>query len=129
MRDTLSMERESWVCMEGSWGATPRVKRTMKITAWVNTEKGRGGFEVFDVESGGEEYYGSGGIWLDDDNYINDYDGVGSLDMDIIVWLDELGLVDPDERCWFRKEITNTLLADRKTNKESQESLDKKESE
>tara|TARA_R100000329_G_C7564457_1_gene199669 strand:- start:80 stop:469 length:390 start_codon:yes stop_codon:yes gene_type:complete len=129
MRDRLSMERESWVCMEGSWGATPRVKRTMKISAWVNTEKGRGGFEVYDVESGGEEYYGSGGIWLDNNNYICDYDGTGSLDLDIIEWLDELGLVDPDERCWFRKEITNTPLADRKTNKEYRESLDKKESE
>ena len=108
MRETLDMTEESNVCWEGSWGATKREKVTMRITARINSERGRGSFELYDVESGGERYYGEGGLWPSDDGYLNDYDGTGSLDYRIIEWLDTLGMIDPDPRCYFRKEITPT---------------------
>ena len=106
MSERLDLTEESSVCWEGSWGATPRVNTVMRITAWADSERGLGGFEVYDVESGGDWHYGSGGMWFDDNGYISDYDGCASLDHRIIEWLDTLGMVDPDPTCWFRKEIT-----------------------
>lgn len=103
MTERLDMERDSWVRWENSFGGSQPEKRTMKITAWVCADRGRGGFEIYDTESGGEMYYGEGGMWLGDDGFINDYDGVFSLDKDIILWLDDLGMVAPNG--WFRKEI------------------------
>lgn len=105
MKEYFDEEIVSFVRMEGSWGATKPVKRTMKITASINSETERGCFEIYDLESGGEEYYGEGGIWLTD-GVISDYDGVGMIDLRILEWLDELGHVDDDETCFFRKELS-----------------------
>lgn len=103
MTERLDMERESWVRWENSFGGSEPEKRTMKITAWACGDRQRGGFEIYDIESGGGRYYGEGGMWFGDDGFINDYDGVFSLDRDIILWLDDLGMVAPDG--WFRKEV------------------------
>ena len=103
MSEKISMERASMVCHESSWGATKRQPRTMKITAWVCEERQRGGFEIYDLESGGEDYYGEGGMWLNDDGYLCDYDGAFSLDWDIVRWLDKLGHIDSDPTDYFRE--------------------------
>ena len=103
MSERLKMERVSMVCHEGSWGATKRQPRTMKISAWICDEKRRGGFEVYDLESKGEDYYGEGGLWLDSSGHLCDYDGVGGLDWDIVRWLDDLGHINPDPTDYFRK--------------------------
>lgn len=106
MTERLDISEERGVCWEGSWGATKRVPRTMRITAWVDSERKRGGFEVYDENSAGEEFYGEGGLWLSDRGYLCDYDGVGSLDLAIIEWLDTLGHINPDPTCWYRREIS-----------------------
>ena len=105
MKETMDITETRYVCMEGSWGATPRVEREMRLTASANTETKRGWFEVYDVASGGEEFYGSGGMWFNDNGYLSDYDGVGSIDLAIIEWLDGLDMIDPDPKCWFREQL------------------------
>ena len=111
MKETMDIEETRYVCMAGSWGATPRVERTMRLTASANRETGRGCFEVYDVESGGEEFYGEGGMWFDDNGYLCDYDGVGSIDFGIIEWLDGLGMIDPDPSCYFRERINKRKVS------------------
>lgn len=109
----LDIEVASRFRMEGSWGATQWEKGTLRITAWVNQEKARGGFEISDVETGGNRAYGSGGLWFDgnsNDDYgttgvLLDYDGVGSLDLRILDWLDDIGLIDRSPSDYFRKRI------------------------
>ena len=105
MTERLDMERESKVRWENSFGASKPETKTMKITAWACADRQRGGFEIYDIESGGEDYYGEGGMWFDDNGYLTDYDGCGSLDNRIIEWLDGLGMVSPDERCFFRERL------------------------
>ena len=50
-----------------------------------------GSFEVYDTDSGGDEYYGEGGLWFRD-NILVDYDGVFSLMPQVVRKLKELGL-------------------------------------
>ena len=103
MTERLDIERESRVRWENSFGASKPETKTMRITAWACADRQRGGFEIYDIESRGERYYGEGGMWFGDDGFIYDYDGVFSLDRDIILWLDDLGMVAPDG--WFREEV------------------------
>jgi flagellar basal body rod protein FlgG len=102
---SLNEEVVKKVRYSGSWGSTESETRTMKITAGID-EDGRGAFEIYDVESGGEDYYGSGSLTLGRDGYLVDYDGVGSLDINIIEWLADYGFISPDEDDFFRREIT-----------------------
>jgi hypothetical protein len=101
----LDIEVESRFRMEGSWGATGWEKGTLRITAWLNPERGRGGFEIYDVETRGNRAYGAGGLWIYDDGFLCDYDGVGSLDLRIVQWLDDNGHIDPNPKDYFRKRI------------------------
>ena len=109
----LDIERESRFRMEGSWGATKWEKGTLRITAWVNQEKARGGFEISDVETRGNRAYGEGGLWFNGhrnderggDGCLCDYDGVGMLDLRIVEWLDDIGLIDRSPSDYFRKRI------------------------
>ena len=105
MSINLDITQESRFRMEGSWGATQWEKGTLRITAWLNTEKGRGGFEISDVETRENRAYGEGGLWLDDDGFLCDYDGVGGLDFRIVEWLDSEGHIDPNPKDYFRKRI------------------------
>jgi len=101
----LNITQESRFRMEGSWGATQWEKGTLRITAWLNAEKGRGGFEISDVETRGNRAHGEGGLSLDDNGFLCDYDGVGGLDLRIVEWLDSEGHIDPDPKDYFRKRI------------------------
>ena len=109
----LDTTQESYFRMEGSWGATRWEKGTLRITAWVTFGKWRGGFEIYDVETRGNRAYASGGLEFDgnsNDDYgttgvLIGYDGVGSLDLRIIDWLDDLGLIDRSPSDFFRKRI------------------------
>ena len=121
MTEYLDKEVVCFVCYEGSWGATPRVETTMKITAWVDEERSRGGFEIYDTETGGDEFYGGGGLWLNDNGLLYDYDGTSNLDVEIVRWLDSLGHIDTDERCYFRELITPKKKWEMKTTRESEE--------
>ena len=120
----LDIEEERGVCWEGSWGASERVPRVMRITATCYPEKmgsgeyKRGGwFEIYDTNTAGEEFYGSGGLWFDADGYLCDYDGVGSLDLAIVEWLDEqCCAISPDKNDYHRERLNK-----RKASKEASE--------
>ena len=111
MKETMDITETRYVCMEGSWGATPRVERTMRLTASADRETGRGWFKVYDVETRGDEFYGGGGLWFNDNGYLWDYDGVSSIDLGIIEWLDDLGMIDPDPSCYFRERINKRKVS------------------
>jgi hypothetical protein len=103
MSETLELERVSKVRWEGSFGVSETETKTMRVTAWICADRQRGGFEIYDIESKGEDYYAEGSLSLNDDGFICDYDGVYALDRDIIRWLDELGMVSSTG--WFREMI------------------------
>jgi len=90
MSERLFLEVPSKFRYGGSWGATQWEEGTLRITAWADRERGRGGFEIFDLETRGERCYGEGGLWFNDEGHLVDYDGVGSLDSRILSWLEEL---------------------------------------
>ena len=86
--------RDDWevvqyVAMETSAGLVePRVKRIMSFSVGIDGHKGW--FEMYDEESGGEDFYASGGLWFTN-NRLVDYDGVFSLPDEILDKLDEAG--------------------------------------
>ncbi len=62
---------------------------TLEVTVGIKSED-YGWFEVYDIESGGEEWYAEGGIWFDNKT-VTDYDGVFSLPVPVIEKLREWG--------------------------------------
>ena len=105
MKETMDITEKSTVCWEGSWGNSEPETVNMRITASANRETGRGCFEIYDLETGGNSYYAEGGLWFNDKGYLTDYDGTYSLDSRIIEWLDELNMIDPDSSCYFRERV------------------------
>lgn len=84
------------VAMETSAGlVAPRVKRTMDFTVCV--ENGRGWYEVYDEESGGEDFYAEGCLIFNGKELI-DYDGIFELPAEILDKLDEHGYNVDDMR-------------------------------
>ena len=67
-----------------------REKRTMEYHVGWDKERERGWFEIYDVESGGQDYYGEGGLFFNG-NVLCDYDGVFSLDSEVIKCLKKWG--------------------------------------
>jgi len=53
-------------------------------------DDGDGWFELYDIESGGDEWYAEGGLWFDGKT-LTDYDGVFALPKCIEDKLEELG--------------------------------------
>ena len=62
---------------------------TLEVTVGIKSED-YGWFEIYDLESGGEEWYAEGGIWFDGKE-VTDYDGVFSLPIPVIEKLREWG--------------------------------------
>lgn len=50
----------------------------LDVTLEMDFDKQYGWFEIHDVETGGDDWYASGGIWVKG-NKVVDYDGVFSL--------------------------------------------------
>jgi hypothetical protein len=105
MQHKMNEQYESTYRYEGSWGAGPSSKALLNITATIDTDQQRGWFEIWDEETGGNRCYTEGGIEISKDNYIDGYDGVGSIDMRIVEWLDTIGFVSPDPEDYFRREL------------------------
>ena len=61
----------------------------LEVTIGFKDDK-YGWFELYDTESGGDEWYAEGGLWISD-KVITDYDGVFALPQCIIDKLKELG--------------------------------------
>ena len=105
MQYKMDEQHESTYRYEGSWGAGPSSKALLNITATVDTDRQRGWFEIYDEETRGNRCYAEGCIEISKDNYIDGYDGVGSIDMRIVEWLDTIGFVSPDPQDYFRREL------------------------
>jgi len=93
--------KENWkvvqyVAMETSAGlVAPRVKRIMNFSVGIDGHEGW--FEMYDEESGGEDFYASGGLWFKN-NRLVDYDGVFCLPDEILDKLEEHGYNVEDVR-------------------------------
>jgi len=109
--DRLDMTEDSWVNMTGSWGSTKPEKRSMRYTAWVRGT--RFGFEIYATENS-ERYYAEGGLWFSrgELQYLCDYDGIYALPIQIVLWLDRLGRIDPSENDFHRQAIIEELGVD-----------------
>lgn len=80
-----------WVGWERSMSPhVEREEKTMQYHVAWDKDNERGWFEVYDDESGGEDYYGEGGLSFDG-NKLYDYDGVFSLDDEVLKCLKEWG--------------------------------------
>jgi len=85
----LDITEETKIRWSGSWGETPWETVELHITAWACMDRLRGGFEIYDIETRGERYYGEGGLWFNVDGDLLDYDGVYDLDSRIRKWIEE----------------------------------------
>jgi len=61
----------------------------LQVTIGINSDD-YGWFEIYDVETGGDEWYAEGGIWFKGMTIV-DYDGVFALPRCIIEKLKEMG--------------------------------------
>ncbi len=76
--------------LENSFGTVAEQKDVQVEVLLVIKNKGYGYFEFFDDETGGDDWYASGGIWLEDTK-VTDYDGVFALPKFITDKLNEWG--------------------------------------
>ena len=86
-----SFKKVRYVGWERSTSPTiEREKKTMQYhVGWIKDED-RGWFEMYDEESGGEDYHAEGGLEFTN-NVLDGYDGVFSLDEEIVECLEEMG--------------------------------------
>ena len=95
----VEREIERRVRMEGSWGGTKPKTRMIRYNVWLpDGDQTRGSFELYDLESRGEEFYGEGGLWFNDQKELVDYDGVFSLSSVILDICEENGFNVEDMR-------------------------------
>ena len=81
--------------LENSFGTIKEEKNIeLNVSVGINDE-GYGWFEIYDEESGGDEWYAEGGLWFKDKELV-DYDGVFSLPHSVVTKLRELGYTCED---------------------------------
>lgn len=86
-----SFQKVRYVGWERSMSPTiEREKKTMQYHVTWNKEFNCGSFEIYDVDSGGNDYYGEGGLEFTG-NVLDGYDGVFSLDDEVIKCVKEWG--------------------------------------
>ena len=78
------------VSLETSYGTiVGPTEVELDVTVGIKDES-YGWFELYDIESGGEEWYAEGGLWFDN-KALTDYDGVFTLPKCVEDKLKELG--------------------------------------
>ena len=76
--------------LENSFGTIKEQENIeLNVTIGINDE-GYGWFEVYDIETEGNEWYAEGGLWFKDKEVV-DYDGVFALPNCVEEKLKELG--------------------------------------
>tara|TARA_R100001591_G_scaffold61834_1_gene71277 strand:+ start:1975 stop:2280 length:306 start_codon:yes stop_codon:yes gene_type:complete len=97
MRDSFTLEKQ-YTRNENSFGQVGEAKVvTMKYNISFNEERQYGSFELYDLESGGDEFYSEGGLWFEE-NELVDYDGIFCLPTPVLDKLEEWGLNVSDMR-------------------------------
>ena len=90
MKNQVTFNTTANLRLENSFG-TLEEKENVEIEITIGfKDETYGWWELFDVESGGENWYGEGGLWFDGKE-LTDYDGCFSLPFQIVDKLEELG--------------------------------------
>ena len=103
------IERES-LALSGSFG-TVKEEDDVSLTVHMNYdyENRHGTFEFYRTDT--DDWYGSGGLWVNENNELADYDGVYSLMDFVLDWLQSIGIDVTDMRqSLFGKRDTETSL-------------------
>jgi hypothetical protein len=78
MKKTVRFEATQSLVMASSYGVT-RKEDNVKLEVIIRIrDEYRGGFELYDIESGGENWYAEGGLCFRGKDLV-DYDGVHAL--------------------------------------------------
>jgi hypothetical protein len=86
----VSKEVKTHAFYENSFGMMGEPKEVvLNISVWIDDESA--GFELYDVESGGHEFYGEGMLVIED-GVLYDYDGVFELSKEVIDILNEMNI-------------------------------------
>lgn len=79
------------VNMETSFGVIDKSdSEELEVTVKASLKRQRGSFEIYDIKTGGERFYGEGGLWFSGITLV-DYDGVFALSQFVIEKLEEWG--------------------------------------
>ena len=55
-----------------------KTEKNVRLDCSINIKGDRGSFEIYDIKTGGEDWYAEGGLWFKEKELI-DYDGVFAL--------------------------------------------------
>lgn len=78
--------------LENSFGTIATAEDVnVSFEVGVDDARCRGYFEIYDIESGGDNWYAEGGLWFNGIRELTEYDGVFSLSKEIENKLIELG--------------------------------------
>lgn len=95
----ITFQAEESLSLENSYGVIKQQESIqLEVTIGIEDFSGyeddvqetTGWFEISDLETGGDEWYGSGGLWFVNKS-LTDYDGVFALPTCVINKLKELG--------------------------------------
>ena len=90
MEKTIKFEATQGLTMASSYGVT-RKEDNVKLEVIIRIrDEYRGSFELYDIESGGENWYAEGGLCFRGKDLV-DYDGVHSLPKVVESKLIEMG--------------------------------------
>ncbi len=77
MEKKIRFEAIESLSMGNSFG-TVREEENIELDVSININNERGSFEIYDIKTGGENWYAEGGLWFKGKELV-DYDGVFSL--------------------------------------------------
>ena len=87
---THEFQVTNYVSLENSFGTIRDEENVLlQVTIGINSDD-YAWFEIYDIKSGGNDWYAEGGLWISDMK-ITDYDGMFSLPAFITDKLSELG--------------------------------------
>ena len=82
-----------------SFGPVGERKTVMlQVSVKVNEETNYGCYELYDIESAGEQFYAEGGLWFKEKDLV-DYDGIFALPDFIVEKLRDNGYTVSDSCC------------------------------
>ena len=90
MKAKITWFGKSNLRLENSFGVIAQEENiSMEYTIGIIDDQ-RGYFELADLKTGGNDWYGEGGLWFDEKK-VTDYDGCFSLPHEIVDELERMG--------------------------------------
>jgi len=75
---TYTFEATEHLSLENSFGTLKEAEVRLQVSVGIHDHGESGWFELYDEETGGDEWYAEGGLWFDGKELV-DYDGVFAL--------------------------------------------------